>query len=140
MRYRALGSSGTTARAACRQREGRMLQLLRIASVILMGLCAATMARAADEAKPEAAAPKAAGDGVKPGMVLDQSNWQLAEGLLPPEILDHYKTGGYVNPIVDYPLGLYEWAPDFKASTEKNAGQFKVSPEGSVVLNSTGEQ
>src|SRR5215470_19129280 len=66
-------------------------------------------------------------DGLKPGMTLDQSNAQLAQDLLPPEILEHYKTGGYSNPIVDFPLGLYEWPPDFKASTEKNAGQFKVS-------------
>ena len=79
-------------------------------------------------------------DGLKPGMTLDQSNAQLAQDLLPPEILEHYKTGGYSNPIVDYPLGLYEWPPDFKASTEKNAGQFKISDQGSVVLNSTGEQ
>ena len=38
-------------------------------------------------------------------MVLNQSNWQLAENLLPPEILEHYKTGGYANPIVEWPLG-----------------------------------
>ena len=85
-------------------------------------------------------APTSSGNGLQPGMRLDQSNWQLAEGLLPPEILEHYKTGGYANPIVDYPVGLYEWPPDFKASTEKNAGQFKISDQGSVVLNSTGEQ
>jgi hypothetical protein len=117
-----------------------MLKLVRLVTITAMTLCAVPMARAADEEKPAGAAPKAASDALKPGMTLDQSNWQLAEGLLPPEILEHYKSGGYVNPIVDYPLGLYEWAPDFKASTEKNAGQFKVSPEGSVVLNSTGEQ
>lgn len=81
-----------------------------------------------------------AGDGLKPGMVLDQSNWQLAEGLLPPEILAHYKDGGYANPIVEWPVGTFNWPPDFKAATEKNAGQFAVSETGTVVLNSTGEQ
>jgi hypothetical protein len=86
------------------------------------------------------AAVGAGADELKPGMVLDQSNWQLAEGLLPPEILEHYKEGGYANPIVDFPIGAYVWAPDFKASTEKNAGQFKISEQGSVVFNSTGEQ
>src|SRR5436309_3213761 len=29
-------------------------------------------------------------DGLKPGDVLDQRNWQRAEGLLPPEILKHF--------------------------------------------------
>ena len=79
-------------------------------------------------------------DELKPGMVLDQSNWQLAESLLPPEILEHYKTGGYANPIVEWPLGTFNWPPDFKASTEKNAGQFKISDQGSVVLGSNSEQ
>lgn len=89
-----------------------------------------------------AAAVPAAGqtDGLKPGMVLDQSNWQLAEGLLPPEILAHYKDGGYANPIVEWPVGTFNWPPDFKAASEKNAGQFKLSDTGTVVLNSTGEQ
>ncbi|MGH7786929.1 MAG: DUF1329 domain-containing protein, partial [Candidatus Binatia bacterium] len=85
-------------------------------------------------------APAGGGDGLKPGMVLDQSNWQLAESLLPPEILEHYKTGGYANPIVDWPSGTFNWPPDFKASTEKNAGQFKLSDQGSIVLNNSGEQ
>jgi hypothetical protein len=101
----------------------------RFVTALLIALCGAGVSHGAD-------APV---DGLKPGVVLDQSNWQLAEGLLPPEILEHYKSGGYANPIVDYPLGLYAWAPDFKASTEKNAGQFKLSETGTVVLNSTGE-
>ena len=82
----------------------------------------------------------AAAQGPAPGTVLDQSSWQSAEGLLPPEILEHYKTGGYSNPIVDWPLGIFKWGPDFKAATEKNAGQFKLGESGTVVLNSTGEQ
>jgi len=77
---------------------------------------------------------------LKPGTTLDQSNWQLAEGLLPPEILNHYKDGGYSNTVVDWPVGTFNWPPDYKASTEKNAGQFKISDSGTVVLNSTGEQ
>ena len=48
-------------------------------------------------------------------MVLDQSNWQLAEGLLPPEILEHYKTGGYANPIVDWPAGPVQLAARFQS-------------------------
>ncbi len=108
-----------------------MLKTFRIIAGLSIVLCSgAGAARAADEA----------GGALKPGMTLDQSNWQLAKDLLPEEILDHYKTGGYSNPIVDYPLGMYQWPPDFKASTEKNAGQYKISDQGSVVLNSTGEQ
>ena len=105
-----------------------MLSVRRVLAALMIVAAVSSVARAADS------------DALKPGMVLDQSNWQLAEGLLPPEILKHYKEGGYANPIVDFPLGSFNWPPDFKASTEKNAGQFKLSEKGSVVLNSTGEQ
>ncbi len=102
-----------------------------------MGKVLTVMVIAAFAATADAETP---GDGLKPGMTLDQSNWQLAEGLLPPEILNHYKDGGYSNPVVDWPLATFNWPPDYKASTEKNAGQFKISDSGTVVLNSTGEQ
>src|SRR5262245_4495769 len=104
-------------RAAPPARIGRM-KTGRIAIVALIALGTVARVRAAE----------APADGLQTGMTLDQSNWQLADSLLPPEILEHYKTGGYKNLIVEFPLGLYSWAPDFKASTEKNAGQFKVSP------------
>jgi hypothetical protein len=106
-----------------------MLKTNRLITALLVALCFGG-----------APARAQSGDALKPGMTLDQSNWQLAQDLLPTEILEHYKTGGYANPIIDFPLGLYEWPPDFKGSTEKNAGQFKISDQGSVVLNSTGEQ
>src|SRR5215475_5798326 len=118
-----------------------MLKTFRVVIAVAAMCGAAAIASAADApAQPAADIPKPSGDGPKPGMVLDQSNWQLAEGLLPPEILEHYKTGGYSNPIVEWPAGTFNWPPDFKASTEKNPGQFKISEQGSVVLNSTGEQ
>jgi hypothetical protein len=107
-----------------------MVKTSRIVAALLTALCVGWTARAAD----------APGAGLTAGMVLDQSNWQQAEGLLPPEILEHYKTGGYANPIVDFPPGSFNWPPDFKDATEKNAGQFKISEQGSVVLNSTGQQ
>ena len=105
-----------------------MLSVRRGLAAVMIVAAVSSVARAADS------------DALKPGMVLDQSNWQLADGLLPPEILKHYQEGGYSNKIVDFPLGSFNWPPDFKASTEKNAGQFKLSETGTVVLNSTGEQ
>src|SRR5215475_2131723 len=101
-----------------------MLKTFRVLTAVTAMCGAAAIASAADApAQPAADIPKPSGDGPKPGTVLDQ-----------------YKTGGYSNPIVEWPLGTFNWPPDFKASTEKNAGQFKISDQGSVVLNSTGEQ
>jgi hypothetical protein len=83
--------------------------------------------------------PAAAGD-LKPGDVLNQTNWAKAEGLLPPEILKHYQTGEYVNPIADWPLGKFVWPPDFRAGSEKNAGQLDVDANGMIIEKGSGKQ
>lgn len=72
------------------------------------------------------------------GTTLDRSNWQQADGLLPPEILKHYADGEYENPIAVWPLEQYNWPPDFKAGSEANEGKFKVGPEGALVSTETG--
>ena len=71
------------------------------ALAMLSWLCAAPAygADPSDEVAP----------GLKVGQVLDQSNWQLAKDLLPPEILRHYQNGEYRNRIVDYPTGKMKW-------------------------------
>ena len=84
----------------------------------LLGLAAAVLLGAAFAAR--------AADGLKPGDTLDQSTWQQAEGLLPPEILEHYKKGEYVNRIADWPASKYTMAPDFRAGTEGNEGKYKT--------------
>jgi hypothetical protein len=75
---------------------------------------------------------------LKPGDKLDQSNWQEAHDLLPPEVLQHYKNGKFVSPIGKM-VAPYELDQSFKKATEENAGKFKISDKGSVVLASTGE-
>src|SRR5262245_12502201 len=66
------------------------------------------------------------GTGLKPGEVLNQSTWKAAEGLLPPEVLRHYETGGYINTaIADWPDGIFKFDPEFLAATESNAGKYK---------------
>jgi hypothetical protein len=77
---------------------------------------------------------------LKPGDVLDQSNWQLAKDLLPPEILKHYQNGEYRNPIVAYPTGNAHWEKSFLEATEKNAGQLDVDARGSIIEKGSGKQ
>jgi hypothetical protein len=78
---------------------------------------------------------------LKPGDILNQSNWQQAEGLLPPEILKHYERGEYVNtPIADWPDGIFKFDPEFLAATESNAGKYKIDANGTVVDAATGLQ
>jgi len=77
---------------------------------------------------------------LKPGDVLDQSNWQKAKELLPPEILKHYQTGEYKNPIVAYPLGNAHWEKSFLDATEKNASQLDVDARGTIIEKGSGKQ
>ena len=81
-----------------------------------------------------------AGDGPKPGETLDQSDWQKADGRLPPEILKHYREGEYRNAVVDWPESKYNWPPDFLAATKANEGKYVVGPRGEVLSKETGKQ
>jgi len=111
--------------------------MLRTARVFLCAGILVALAGAAGAAD-SAAAPAA--DGLKPGDVLDQSNWQKAEGLLPPEILKHYKTGEYVNKIVDWPQGSFNWPPDFRKASDSNEGKYAIGASGQVIDKTTGQQ
>lgn len=75
-----------------------------------------------------------------PGDVLDQRTWQEAEGLLPPEILEHYRDGGYTSRLIDWPEGAMLWDEDFTASTRENADLLTVSPQGTIIDRTTGRQ
>jgi hypothetical protein len=109
----------------------------RGAGVVLIALVVSFSA-----ARPAVAqdSPAASGDGLKPGDVLNQSNWEKAKGMLPPEILKHYQNGEYANPIVEWKEGTFNWPPDFRASSEANRGRYDVDAEGAVIEKSTGKQ
>jgi hypothetical protein len=86
------------------------------------------------------AAAARAQDGLTPGDVLDASTWQKAEKLLPPEILQHYRDDKYKNTITSWPQDRITWPEDFKAGTDRNAGRFKIGPEGEILDKATGKQ
>ena len=84
--------------------------------------------------------PAFAADELKPGDTLDKSSWQRADGLLPPEILEHYKKNEYVNRIADWPASKYTWPPDYKAATQANEGKFKIGEKGEILEKESGKQ
>ena len=86
------------------------------------------------------ASPSVGQDGLKPGDVLSKDNWQLAEGLLPPETLERYKNGQWSNRIVEWPMGIFQREPDFNAATEQNRGKFTVNEYGTIVDKESGKQ
>jgi hypothetical protein len=77
------------------------------------------------------------------GVMLGPSNWQIAEGLLPDEILEHYRNGEYMNRIVDIERPGYlslDFPPDFRNATLANRGRYELSEENSILDRETGEQ
>ncbi len=81
-----------------------------------------------------------AGAELKPGDTLDRNTWQSAQGLLPEEILKHYREGEYINPIAEWPTDKYNWPPDLLAGTKANEGKFAIGPEGGIIDKATGKQ
>jgi Protein of unknown function (DUF1329) len=89
--------------------------------------------------QPASAAPVVLHD----GDLLGPNNWEAARGLLPDEILAHYRNGEYENRImtlgrpgqksIDYP-------PDFQAATRANRGRFALASDGHIVDATTGKQ
>lgn len=104
--------------------------LLRLAAlgVLVLALFAASAARAQQDGA------------LKPGDVLDQSNWQKGEGLLPPELLEHYKKGEFVNPVVEWQDGRPWGGQDFRKGSEENRGRLTLDEQGAVVEKATGRQ
>ena len=79
---------------------------------------------------------------LRDGDMLGPSNWEGARGLLPDEILEHYRTGEYQNRILDLAApGLRSIGnpPDFQAGSLANRGRFTLTPEGSIVEVATGK-
>ncbi len=101
--------------------------------VALVLVCAAASRVTAGDAKEVV-------PGLKVGDVLDQSNWQLARDLRPPEILRHYERGEYRNPIVEYPVGNAHWEKAFEEATEQNAAKLDVDERGTIIDRATGKQ
>jgi hypothetical protein len=71
--------------------------------------------------------------------VLDQSNWQEAKGLLPPELLQHYRDGQFVNVVGELKDVKYALDDTFWAAAKQNEGKFKIDDNGSVVEVATGK-
>lgn len=86
------------------------------------------------------AAEEEVAPGLAVGAYLDQSNWQLAKDLLPPEILRHYERGEYRNKIAAPLKERQRWDADFEAATLENAKYLDVNDRGTIIDKRTGEQ
>lgn len=70
---------------------------------------------------------------LKPGDVLDQSNWQEAKDLLPESVLKYFAQGQARAPIIEVRDEDYRLDPDFQRDTEENAGKYYVDEKGAML-------
>lgn len=73
------------------------------------------------------------------GSILSAANWQEAEGLLPPEILDLYRRGDFQHRVSDWKLDPLVDDPVFKAALDANAGRYDLNAVGSIIDVRTGK-
>lgn len=83
------------------------------------------------------AAP-ARGD-VAPGDVIDSTNWQKAEELLPDPVLNYVKKGDFVLNIGKFTYDPV-WEPEFQAASEANAGKYDIDEDGNIVDPTIGKR
>jgi len=112
---------------------------LLVVSALTAGLALIGVGGGASPSHAEAA-PDEVAPGLKVGDTLDQSNADRAADLLPPEILRHYKTGGYRNRIIAYPTGNAHWEKSFLEATEENDTRLDVDEHGTIIDKATGKQ
>ena len=77
-------------------------------------------------------------DLLAPGRVLDESSADAAEGLLPAEVVAHYKAGHYRNTIAAWPTRA-PWDEGFAAASKANASRLDVNARGTIVDKATGK-
>ena len=78
---------------------------------------------------------------LRDGEVLGPDNWSQATGLLPDEILQHYRLGEYRNAVMDVSAPQFmslALPAEFQEASRQNEGRYALSAEGSIVEARTG--
>lgn len=78
---------------------------------------------------------------VVPGDVVDKTNWEKVEGLLPGPILEWVKKGDFVLNVGQLEYDQHEYfAPAVKESMKSNLGKYEVNEQDQIVEVATGKE
>ena len=69
---------------------------------------------------------------LKPGDVLEQSNWQQAKELLPESVLRYFELGQARARIIEVKDEAYRLDTEFQRDTEANAGKYYIDERGAL--------
>ena len=77
---------------------------------------------------------------VAPGDVIDKTNWQKAEGLLPASVLNWVKTGDYILNVGELNYDQKEFHPPYVLDSLKaNLGKYDVNEKDLIIEKDTGK-
>jgi Protein of unknown function (DUF1329) len=75
---------------------------------------------------------------LKPGDVLNQSNWQEAKGMMPDAVLRRFELGQHLSKVIELPKEELRWGSRFNEATEKNQGIYEINSHGILIEKATG--
>jgi hypothetical protein len=72
--------------------------------------------------------------------IIDKTNWEKAEGLVPDCLLEWVKTGEFILPVGELEFDPYEFWPAFALeSRQKNLGRFELNEKDELIDAKTGK-
>ncbi len=74
---------------------------------------------------------------LKPGDILDKTNWQEAKGKMPEAILKRFENGQHISKVIEVPPEGLRWGTRFLKLTEANVGKYAIGPEGYLIETAT---
>lgn len=75
---------------------------------------------------------------VAPGEILDETNWQKAEGLLPASVLNWVRSGDFILEVGALNYNPADYFPLFaKEAVKKNLGKYEMGPNDRIVETAT---
>jgi len=78
---------------------------------------------------------------VSPGDVLDKTNWEIAKGLLPDEIIGWIKKGDFVLQVGELSYKLADYLPAYVCKARSaNVGKYMLDEDGWIVEKATGKR
>lgn len=77
---------------------------------------------------------------VSPGDVIDKTNWEKAQGLLPEPVLEWVKKGDFILNIYEPEFDLADCFPPFQIEAFRtNAGKYELDADGGIIVAETGK-
>ncbi len=75
-----------------------------------------------------------------PADVIDETNWEKIEGLVPDSVLDWVKTGDFVLDLDELNFKPLDYLPAFATEAlEHNVGKYDIDEDGGIVEVTTGK-